>query len=125
MAPARGDEAIFFSGYLLTICLAIVIAAKDHILGEMLLLLLVETCVAIRTSPLRTCARCGAVQYRCAGGQRNPIRNRAEPDNFLTMARGPVAEIARAKSILGTVNPTRLDVRTGVKALEPANAAGG
>jgi hypothetical protein len=44
MAPARGADAIFFSGYLL-ICLAVVIAAKHHILGKMLLLLLVETCV--------------------------------------------------------------------------------
>jgi hypothetical protein len=46
-------------------------------------------------------------------------------DNFLVMARGPAAEIARAKTILGTVNPTRLDVHTGIKAPEPANAAGG
>lgn len=46
-------------------------------------------------------------------------------DNFLVMARGPAAEIARAKTILGAVYPTRLDVHTGVKTPEPANAAGG
>ena len=33
-------------------------------------------------------------------------------DNFLVMARGPTAEIARAKTILGTVNPSRVEVHT-------------
>jgi len=46
-------------------------------------------------------------------------------DSFLVMARGPAAEIARAKTILGTVKPTRLDVHAGVKTPEPAHAAGG
>ena len=46
-------------------------------------------------------------------------------DSFLVMAHGPAAEIARAKTILGTVNPTRLDVHTGVKTAEPAVVAGG
>ena len=46
-------------------------------------------------------------------------------DNFLVMARGPAAEIVRAKTILGTVNPSRLDVHRSVKTPEPANAAGG
>ena len=41
-------------------------------------------------------------------------------DNFLVMARGPAAEIARAKTILGTVNPSRLQVHAGVKALQPS-----
>lgn len=45
MAPARGAETILFSGYLLAICLAVAIAAKHHILGKVLLLLLVEACV--------------------------------------------------------------------------------
>ena len=45
-------------------------------------------------------------------------------DNFLVMARGPAAEIARAKTILGTVNPTGLNVHKGVKTPEAANAAG-
>jgi len=34
-------------------------------------------------------------------------------DSFLVMAHGPAAEIARAKTILGTVNPTRIDVHSG------------
>jgi hypothetical protein len=42
-------------------------------------------------------------------------------DDFLVMARGAGAEIARAKSILGTANPTRLDVHAGVKVSEPAD----
>jgi hypothetical protein len=46
-------------------------------------------------------------------------------DNFLVMAHGPEAEIARAKTILGTVNPTRLDVHTGAQTAEPAAAAVG
>jgi hypothetical protein len=46
-------------------------------------------------------------------------------DSFLVMAHGPAAEIARAKTILGTVNPTRLDVHTGVKTGEPAVVAVG
>src|SRR5450631_2828905 len=46
-------------------------------------------------------------------------------DSFLVMAHGPAAEIARAKTILGTVNPSRLDVHTGTKTAEPAVAAVG
>jgi hypothetical protein len=41
-------------------------------------------------------------------------------DSFLVTAHGPAAEIARARTILGTVNPARLDVHT--KAAEPAIA---
>jgi hypothetical protein len=42
-------------------------------------------------------------------------------DDFLVMAHGAAAEIARAKAILGTANPTRLDVHAGVKASEPTD----
>jgi hypothetical protein len=42
-------------------------------------------------------------------------------DSFLVMAHGPAAEIARAKTILSTVNPSRVDVHT--KTAEPAVAA--
>ena len=42
-------------------------------------------------------------------------------DNFLVMAHGTAAEMARAKAILGTANPSRLDVHAGVKAAEPAD----
>ena len=41
-------------------------------------------------------------------------------DSFLVMAHGAAAEMARAKAILGTPNPSRLDVHAGVKAAEPA-----
>jgi hypothetical protein len=40
-------------------------------------------------------------------------------DNFLVMAHGTAEEVARAKSILSTSNPSRLDLHTGVKAVEP------
>ena len=46
-------------------------------------------------------------------------------DRFLVMAHGPAAEIARAKAILGTVNPTRIDVHTATVTNEPAVAAAG
>ncbi len=42
-------------------------------------------------------------------------------DNFLVMAHGAAAEIARAKTILGTANPSRLDVHAGSKATMPAD----
>jgi len=41
------------------------------------------------------------------------------------MAHGPAAEIARAKTILGTINPTRIDVHSGANAVAPAVAATG
>jgi hypothetical protein len=42
-------------------------------------------------------------------------------DDFLVMAHGTAAEIARAKAILGTANPSRLDVHAGAKAVEPVD----
>jgi hypothetical protein len=41
-------------------------------------------------------------------------------DSFLVMAHGPADEIARAKTILGTANPTSVDVHSAAKAPEPA-----
>ena len=40
-------------------------------------------------------------------------------DRFLVMAHGPAAEVARAKTILSTANPSRLDVHAGVQAADP------
>jgi hypothetical protein len=37
-------------------------------------------------------------------------------DSFLVMARGTPEEVARAKALLGTINPSRLDVYAGAKA---------
>jgi hypothetical protein len=42
-------------------------------------------------------------------------------DNFLVMAHGPAEDVARAKTILGTTNPSRLDVHSGAKIAEPAD----
>jgi hypothetical protein len=46
-------------------------------------------------------------------------------DSFLVMAHGPAIEIARAKTILGTVDPSRVDVHMGTKTTAPAVAAVG
>jgi hypothetical protein len=40
------------------------------------------------------------------------------------MAHGSAAEIARAKTILATVNPTRLDTHARTQTAEPATAVG-
>jgi hypothetical protein len=42
-------------------------------------------------------------------------------DSFLVMAHGAADEVARAKTILGTANPSRLDVHTGAKTAGPAD----
>ena len=44
-------------------------------------------------------------------------------DDYLVMAHGTADEVARAKAILGTVNPTRLDVHADVQADRPVHAA--
>jgi hypothetical protein len=41
-------------------------------------------------------------------------------DSFLVMAHGTAEEMTRAKTILGTVNPSRIDIHAGVAAAEPA-----
>jgi hypothetical protein len=41
-------------------------------------------------------------------------------DAFLVMAHGPAAEMVRARTILGTTNPSRIDVHTDAKAAELA-----
>jgi hypothetical protein len=41
-------------------------------------------------------------------------------DGFLVMAHGTAEEMARAKAILGTANPSRLDFHAGIKAAAPA-----
>jgi hypothetical protein len=46
-------------------------------------------------------------------------------DSFLVMAHGPAAEIARARTIFGTANPTRVDLHTAANTAEPAVAAVG
>ena len=41
-------------------------------------------------------------------------------DGFLVMAHGTADEMARAKAILGTVSPSRLDLHANLKPFEPA-----
>jgi len=45
-----------------------------------------------------------------------------EADGFLVMAHGTAAELGRAKAILGTVKPSRVDLHAGTKAAKPADA---
>ncbi len=45
-------------------------------------------------------------------------------DGFLVMAHGPAAEVARAKTILGTSNPSRLDVHAAAKSAEQLEPVG-
>jgi hypothetical protein len=40
-------------------------------------------------------------------------------DKFLVTAHGPAEEMARAKTILGTLNPTRVDLHSGIGTAEP------
>jgi hypothetical protein len=42
-------------------------------------------------------------------------------DSFLVMAHGAASEVARAKAILGTIKPSRLDVHTGTQIAQPAD----
>ena len=44
-------------------------------------------------------------------------------DDFLVMAHGTAEEVARAKTILGTANPLRLDVHEGTTANAPVHAS--
>jgi hypothetical protein len=44
-------------------------------------------------------------------------------DDFLVMAHGTAAEVARAKAILGTANATRVDVHAGSTADQLIHAA--
>lgn len=41
-------------------------------------------------------------------------------DKFLVMAHGPAEEMARAKAVLGALNPSRMDLHEGVVAAESA-----
>jgi hypothetical protein len=45
-------------------------------------------------------------------------------DSFLVMAQGTAEEIARAKTILSTASPSRLDVHAGANAADPAGRLG-
>jgi hypothetical protein len=46
-------------------------------------------------------------------------------DSFLVTAHGTAEEMVRAKEILGTVNPSSVDVHAGTNAAEPVVPAGG
>ncbi|MDB5362145.1 MAG: permease [Rhodospirillales bacterium] len=59
----------------------------------------------------------GAALYSLGVPKDGVIRYEAavKADGFLVMAHGPAAEMARAKAILGTVNPSSLDQHAGAQ----------
>jgi hypothetical protein len=95
--PAVGNVVVL--GYLATIAIA---AIEDAVIvGGMSALGAALYSVGIPKDSI--------VQYETA----------LKADSFLVMAHGTADEMARAKAILGTSNPSRLDVHTGSKAVEP------
>jgi hypothetical protein len=65
----------------------------------------------------------GAALYSIGVPKDSVIKYEADlkADRFLVMAQGTADEAARARAILGTSNPSRLDVHSGVTAAEPAD----
>jgi hypothetical protein len=65
----------------------------------------------------------GAALYSIGVPKNSVIQYEAavKADGFLVMAHGGAEDIARAKAILGTANPSRLDVHAGAKAVEPTD----
>jgi hypothetical protein len=95
--PAVGNVVVL--GYLATIAIA---AIEDAVIvGGMSALGAALYSVGIPKDSI--------VQYETA----------LKADSFLVMAHGTADEMARAKAILGTSNPSRLDVHAGSKAVEP------
>jgi hypothetical protein len=66
----------------------------------------------------------GAALYNIGVPKDSVIRYEAavKADGFLVMAHGTAAEMACAKAILGTANPSRLDLHQRMKTAEPAEA---
>jgi hypothetical protein len=68
----------------------------------------------------------GAALYSLGVPKDSVIRYEAavKADGFLVMAHGPAAEMARAKTILGTVNPSSLDLHAGAQDERPPQVTG-
>jgi hypothetical protein len=64
----------------------------------------------------------GAALYSIGVPKNSVLQYEADlkADSFLVMAHGTAGEMARAKTILGTANPSRLDFHAGVGAAKPA-----
>jgi hypothetical protein len=65
----------------------------------------------------------GAALYSIGVPKNSVIQYEAavKADGFLVMAHGGAEDITRAKAILGTANPSRLNVHAGAKAVEPTD----
>jgi len=68
----------------------------------------------------------GAALYSLGVPKDSVIRYEAavKADGFLVMAHGPAAEIARAKEVLGTANPSSLDLHAGARDEQQLQIAG-
>jgi hypothetical protein len=64
----------------------------------------------------------GAALYSIGVPKNSVLQYEADlkADSFLVMAHGTAEEMARAKTILGTANPSRLDLHAGMPAAKPA-----
>ena len=58
-------------------------------------------------------------RYRDGAGEQAAVK----ADDFVVMVRGSAEEMGRAKTILGTANPKRLDTHAGVNETELAAPA--
>ena len=109
-----GLWGLFFGGLFMTIP----IVGPVVVLGYLAAMVLsaVETAVVVGGL-----SALGAALYSIDIPKDSVIQYEAavKADGFLVMAHGTPEEMARAKAILGTENPSSLDMHAGVKAAEP------
>jgi hypothetical protein len=111
-----GLWGLFFGG----LFLAIPVVGHVVVLGYLAAIAISAVETAVMTGGL---SALGAALYSIGIPKDSVIQyeSAVKTDGFLVMAHGAGEEIARAKAILGTVNPSRLDVHAGEKAVEPAD----
>jgi hypothetical protein len=106
-----GLWGLFFGGLFLTIP----IVGHVIVLGYMASVAISAIESAVMVGGL---SALGAALYSIGVPKDSVIQYEAalKADSFLVMAHGTPAEMARAKAILDTANPTRIDLHTGAKA---------
>jgi len=111
-----GFWGLFFGGLFMTVP----VVGHVVVLGYLATIAVVAIENAVMVGGL---SALGAALYSIGIPKNSVVQYEAalKADDFLVMAHGTAEEVARAKSILGSVNPSRLDVYAGAKAAEPAN----
>jgi hypothetical protein len=111
-----GLWGLFFGGLFLTIP----VVGHVVVLGYLATVAITAVENAIMVGGL---SALGAALYSIGVPKDSVIQYEAavKADDFLVMAHGTVVEMTRAKAILGTTNPSRLDLHAGVKAAEPGD----